>query len=71
MASSSTLTQLTSLNLVDNRIGDQGALAIANSDTLSNLIYLHLGGNRIKSEETKKALRESKKLTQLKTLKAF
>ena len=71
LASSSTLTKLTSLNLVDNRIGDQGALAIANSDTLSKLTYLHLGGNLIKSEETKTALRESKKLTQLKTLKAF
>ena len=71
MAASSALTKLTSLNLVDNRIGDQGALAIANSDTLSNLTYLHLGGNRIKSEGTKKALRESKKLTQLKILKAF
>ena len=71
LASSSTLTQLTSLNLVDNRIGDQGALAIANSGTLSNLIYLHLGGNRIKSEIAKIALRESKNLTQLKTLKVF
>ena len=71
LATSSALTKLTSLNLVDNRIGDQGALAIANSDTLSNLTYLHLGGNLIKSEETKIALRESKKLTQLKTLKAF
>ena len=71
LAASSALTKLTSLNLVDNRIGDQGALAIANSDTLSKLTYLHLGGNLIKSEETKTALRESKKLTQLKTLKAF
>ena len=71
LAASSALTKLTSLNLVDNRIGDQGALAIANSDTLSKLTYLHLGGNLIKSEETKAALRESKKLTQLKTLKAF
>ena len=71
LAASSALTKLTSLNLVDNRIGDQGALAIANSDTLSNLTYLHLGGNRIKSEGTKTALRESKKLTQLKILKAF
>ena len=71
LASSSTLIKLTSLNLVDNRVGDQGALAIANSDTLSKLTYLHLGGNLIKSEETKAALRESKKLTQLKTLKAF
>ena len=71
LAASSALTKLTSLNLVDNRIGDQGALAIANSDTLSKLTYLHLGGNLIKSEETKTALRESKKLTQLKILKAF
>jgi len=71
LASSSVLTKLTSLNLVDNRIGDQGALAIADSGTLSNLIYLHLGGNRIKSETAKTALRESKKLTQLKTLKVF
>ena len=53
------------------RTGDEGALAIANSDTLSNLIYLHLGGNRIKSEKAKLALRESKKLTHLKTLKVF
>jgi len=71
LATSSALTQLTSLNLVDNRIGDQGALAVANSDTLSNLTYLHLGGNRIKSEAAKAALRESKKLTRLKTLKVF
>jgi Ran GTPase-activating protein (RanGAP) involved in mRNA processing and transport len=71
LATSSAFTQLTSLNLVDNRIGDQGALAIANSDTLSNLIYLHLGGNQIKSEAAKGALRESKNLTQLKTLKVF
>ena len=71
MASSPTLTQLTSLNLVDNRIGDQGALAIADSGTLSNLIYLHLGGNRIKSETAKIALRESQTLTHLKTLKVF
>ncbi len=71
LAASSALTKLTSLNLVDNRVGDQGALAIANSGTLSKLTYLHLGGNLIKSEETKTALRESKKLTQLKTLKAF
>ena len=71
LATSSALTQLTSLNLVDNRIGDEGALAIASSDTLSNLIYLHLGGNRIKSEKSKVALRESKKLTNLKTLKVF
>jgi len=71
LATSSALTQLTSLNLVDNRVGDNGALAIASSDTLSNLTYLHLGGNRIKSEAAKAALRESKKLTQLKTLKVF
>ena len=71
LATSSALTKLTSLNLVDNRIGDQGALAIANSDILSNLIYLHLGGNRVKSEATKTALRESKNLSQLKTLKVF
>ena len=71
LATSSALTKLTSLNLVDNRIGDQGALAIANSDILSNLIYLHLGGNRVKSEATKIALRESKNLSQLKTLKVF
>ena len=71
LATSSVLTKLTSLNLVDNKIGDQGALAIANSDTLSNLTYLHLGGNQIKSEEAKKALRESKKLSQLEKLKVF
>lgn len=71
LASSTTLTQLTSLSLVDNRIGEEGAFAIADSDALANLTYLHLGGNRIKSEEAKTALRESKKLTQLQTLKVF
>ena len=71
LATSSKLTQLTSLNLVDNRVGNQGALEIANSETLSNLDYLHLGGNRIKSEEARTALRESKYLSQLKTLKVF
>ena len=71
LAASSTLTQLTSLSLVDNRIGDEGAFAIADSDAFANLTYLHLGGNRVKSEEAKAALRESKKLTQLQTLKVF
>jgi hypothetical protein len=62
---------VTYLSLVDNRVGDEGALAIANSDNLSNLTYLHLGGNRVKSEEAKQALRESPKLTKLEKLKVF
>jgi hypothetical protein len=57
--------------MVDNKVGEEGALAIADSDTLSNLTYLHLGGNRIKSDKAKKALRESKKLTHLEKLKVF
>jgi len=56
---------------VDNKVGEEGAFALADSDTLSNLTYLHLGGNRIKSDEAKKALRESKKLTHLEKLKVF
>ncbi len=71
LATSKTLTEVTSLSMVDNRVGDEGALAIAQSDNLKNLTYLHLGGNRVKSEEVKQALRESPKLTQLKTLKVF
>ena len=59
------------MNLVDNRVGDEGALAIANSENLSNLNYLHLGGNRIKSEEAKSALKNSTKLTKLEKLKIF
>ena len=65
------LTKVNYLNLVDNRVGDEGALAIANSDNLSNLTYLHLGGNRIKSEEAKSALKNSSKLTKLEKLKIF
>ena len=57
--------------MVDNRVGDEGALAIANSDNLSNLNYLHLGGNRVKSEEAKSALKNSSKLTKLEKLKIF
>jgi Ran GTPase-activating protein (RanGAP) involved in mRNA processing and transport len=67
----SVFTKLTSLNLVDNRIGDEGANLLADSDTLANLTYLHLGGNRIKSEEARDALRNSKKLSRLQTLKIF
>jgi hypothetical protein len=52
-------------------VGDEGALAIADSDTLAQLTYLHLGGNRIKSDDAKQALRESKKLTKLEKLKVF
>ena len=59
------------LNLVDNRAGDEGALAIANSDNLGNLTYLHLGGNRVKSEEAQTALKNSPKLTKLEKLKVF
>lgn len=71
LAESPILTKVTYLNLVDNRIGDEGAFAIAGSEALANLTYLHLGGNQIKSEEAKKALRESKKLTKLEKLKVF
>jgi len=71
LAQSPVFSKLTSLNMVDNRVGDEGALAIADSDTLANLTYLHLGGNRVKSDTAKKALKESKKLTQLETLKVF
>lgn len=71
LAKSPVFSKLTSLNMVDNRIGEEGALAIADSDTLANLTYLHLGGNRIKSDSAKQSLRESKKLTQLETLKVF
>ena len=71
LATSKTLTEVTSLSMVDNRVGNEGALAIAQSDNLKNLTYLHLGGNHVKSEEVKQALRESSKLTQLKTLKLF
>lgn len=71
LATSTVLTQVTTLSLVDNRVGDAGALAIAQSDNLRNLTYLHLGGNHVKSEDVKQALRESPKLTQLKTLKVF
>ena len=71
LAASPVLTQITSLNLVDNRVGDEGALAIADSDVLAQLTYLHLGGNRIKSDDAKQALRESKKLTKLEKLKVF
>lgn len=67
----SVFNKLTSLSLVDNRIGDAGAKFLAESDTLANLTYLHLGGNRIKSEEAREALRKSKKLTRLQTLKIF
>jgi hypothetical protein len=65
------LTKVESLSLVDNRVGDEGALAIANSDNLGNLIYLHLGGNRVKSEEAKAALKNSPKLSRLEKLKVF
>ena len=65
------LKKVEHLNLVDNRIGDEGAMALANSDNLSNLNYLHLGGNRIKSEEAKSALKNSSKLTKLEKLKIF
>ncbi len=71
LASSPVFTKVTSLNLVDNRIGEEGALAFADSDTFKNLTYLHLGGNRIKSKEVKEAVRNSPKLSQLKTLKIF
>ena len=56
---------------MDNCLGDEGALAIADSDSLANLTYLHLGGNRVKSEAAKSALKESKKLSKLQTLKVF
>ena len=65
------LTKIEYLNLVDNRVGDEGALAIANSDNLGNLTYLHLGGNRVKSEEAKAALKNSPKLSKLEKLKVF
>ena len=71
LATSPVLTRVTSLSLVDNRVGDEGALAIADSNNLSNLTYLHLGGNLVQSEETKKALHESRKLTRLEKLKVF
>ena len=71
LAESPVLIQLESLNLVDNCLGDEGALAIADSDSLANLTYLHLGGNRVKSEAAKSALKESKKLSKLQTLKVF
>ena len=51
--------------------GISGNLSSVGSDTLANLTYLHLGGNRIKSDKAKQALKESKKLTQLETLKVF
>ena len=57
--------------MVDNRAGDEGALAIADSDSLCNLTYLHLGGNRVKSDEAKAALKNSPKLTKLEKLKVF
>ena len=56
---------------MDNRVGDEGALALAQSDNLGALTYLHLGGNKIKSEETKEAVRHSPKLAALQTLKIF
>lgn len=67
----SVFSKLTSLNMVDNKIGDEGARFLADSDTLGNLTYLHLGGNRIKSEDAKEALRKSQKLSRLQTLKIF
>ncbi|MBT5377092.1 MAG: hypothetical protein HOL15_09790, partial [Nitrospinaceae bacterium] len=68
---SSVLTKVKYLNLVDNKVGDEGALAIADSDNLCNLTYLHLGGNRVKSEEAKAALKNSSKLNKLEKLKVF
>ena len=41
------------------------------TNNLRNLNYLHLGGNRIKSEEAKSALKNSSKLTKLEKLKIF
>ena len=57
----------TTLDLTHNDIGDEGAKALAESETLSRLTTLNLGDNDI-GEEGVKALAEPKTLSRLTTL---
>jgi len=56
------------LNLKSNRIGDEGAVYLANSKTLKKLRSMQLVVNDL-SEEGEKALRNSTLLSSLSSLK--
>ena len=62
--SSKNLKKLKKLNLNFNRIGDEGAKAIARSPRLANLESLKLGQNKIGTEGAR-ALNESENLRNL------
>ena len=55
------------MHLSQNTIGDEGAVAIGTSTSLSGLTHLYLGRNNFGSEGAK-AVHETQTLTHLKTL---